>query len=58
MVHKSINNKCYQKFRNHCHYIVNYRGVEHNICNLEYMNYDHSLSENSQKKSLKEALID
>ena len=30
------NNKKQQKVRDHCHYIGNYRGAAHNICNLRY----------------------
>ena len=29
-------NKKYHKVRDHCHYIENYRGVAHDICNLRH----------------------
>ena len=32
---KYLKNQEYLKFRDHCHYTGEYRGVAHNICNLK-----------------------
>ena len=31
-----VEDKKYRKVRDHCHYIVEYKGVVHSICNLKY----------------------
>ena len=33
---KCLKDKKYCKVRDHCHYIGEYRGAVHNICNLKY----------------------
>ena len=33
---KFANDKSYRKARDHCHFIGEYRGVAHSICNLKF----------------------
>ena len=33
---KYVKDKWYRKVRDHCHYIREYRGTVHSICNLKY----------------------
>ena len=36
MENKYVKDKKYWKVRDHCHYVEEYRGVAHSICNLKY----------------------
>ena len=36
MENKYVKDKKYCKVRYHCHYVEEYRGVAHSICNLKY----------------------
>ena len=65
-----IKNKKHRKVRDHCHYICEYRGAAHNICNLKDSvpkeipivfhngsNYDYDVKQKNWQKNLKDNSI-